>query len=565
MTPSQPSDRPPPRPPGPPPLPPAPPVSPAGRSPPPLTPAPAAPSHGPAPVVVVASADRKPAARGTAAATFLFAGLGAAVVAGVVLFLIARRPDSPADLRNSAEPVPADVGPPAFAGRSAEPHPEGAAATPAGETASPQALFEAVQERLAASGYQPIASLDPTSPRAQEAELVEVGDLPISVAFPSEPLGTTPEANILCLPDGPGRWRLEMRTSLGTSRVAGELLVRDGVLVATLPARTPDNDLARAAVAAGLVRVALQGQPALYAHVQLRRTVELLPLVFRGLGFDPAVAAAVGELPAADAAGGAVLAVDLPPSPWPCWPDLQGRCGNATGLVSLMERGTPLVAGDPAPTTWTVDWVSPAAPDGPFLESEFALEPGQPPLRKTVVRLVTARVPADWRTYRRFGRFDPEDDRAEGLVPTVARLRAELAGLPPAEGTVSAEAMAAYAKLLIRLRRPANADALTAPLVFAAPEFANRRLPLDRWAAALRLEYDRGDATARAPLTMLLEELEALPAGKRLAAEVVAGLGSGAAEFTGRLETRFPSLGAAVVIATVGPKPAAPADTPPRP
>jgi len=571
MTPPSPSDRPPPRPPGPPPLRPAPPaLRPMGSTPPRLSPEGEASTREPAPVVVIDAADRNTGRSTPPKAAPLFAGLAAAVVAALVLIFLqfgrsTGLPESaevnPATTGSAQRPehgsIPATVSdPPTFAGRSDETLLDGDVLPPRGQPELSQALFQSLWDQLEAAGHQPIASLDATNPREQEAELVEVGDLAIAVSFPTEPLPTTPAAVISCLPTDSGRWRLEMRTSLGMNHAVGGLLVRDGVLVATLPPRTADNEVGRAAVAAGLVRIAAQRQPGGHSHVQLRRTVELLPVVFHGMAFDSAVLPGVEQKPQGGAASRTRRSIAVPASPWPCWPVLRGRCGDAAGLVAVIAEGTPFALRDQVPATWSVAWVSPAAPDGPFLVSQFALEPGQPGLDAAVVRMVVARVPDAWRSYRRFGGLEPEAVQADaGLLPTATRLRAEAAQLPPVEGVVSAEALAEFAKVVVRLRRPEGRAAVTASLVFQSPNLAGRRLPLAEWMVTLRQEFDRGDAIARVPLQMLLEELTALPAGKRLAVEVVAGLGTGAGVFTGRLETRFPSLNAVSVIAKFGAEP----------
>jgi hypothetical protein len=172
------------------------------------------------------------------------------------------------------------------------------------------------------------------------------------------------------------------------------------------------------------------------------------------------------------------------------------------------------------------------------------------------VRLVAASVPEAWQSYRRFGSLDLEPGNVPaGLLPSVARLKADLDRLPSADGLVSADTMAAFAKTITRLQRSEDLSIVTAPLIFQAPGFVGRRQSLADWATALRREFDRGDAGGRAPLGMVLDEIAATPVGKRLAADVVAGLGPGSGEFLGRLETPFPSVAAAVVIAWIGADP----------
>jgi hypothetical protein len=596
MTPTDPPHRRPGQPPGPPPLA-ASSAPPALPSPPPLITGgvPGRVSEPPPAVIVPASpgVSRSRKDRAIDPTPVVLAGLAVVTLAvvGLMLFMpgsrgpggeASNRPGTPIPTIDEVATAAADIAPAstsAHAPPTATPTYGGTPAptvpTQRGELSQPPRVgagpgFAALVERLEAASHQPLVSLNAANPLFQEAALCEVGNLAITVAFPQEPLPEPAAAIITCLPAGQGRWRLELTAAGGVRCDVGGLAVRGGQLVASLPPASLDNQAGRAAVAGALVRIADEADPRHHTHVQLRRAAVQRPLEFPRLAFDPRMA--ISDPSDDQPAKAPRLFLAAPPTPWPCRATLDGKCGQAEATVTVEAEGTPFAGLSGTPTRLTAIWVSPEAPQEPFLKTDFVIEPV--PVTRTAAgfRLTAAELPAVWLSHRRFGSLRrPEGGAAPllpggvppaGLLPATARFVADCGWLLADDGSpVSSEQMTTFAHSLVRTRGEEVPAVVTAKIVFQAPRFAGRRQPLAQWLTELREELEQSRGETAIALRMLVDELVVTSAGKRLAAEVLAGLGPGTAVFTGRIETVFPSLDAAAVILTIG----AATDSPPRP
>lgn len=515
---------------------------------------------------------------------FIVAGLAAVALAVTGLMLVSsssRGPSEQAADRDAGSPAgnqpvetavadlpsaPAPQRPPDAAPTYAGSSPARPPVRPRGipSTTAAAAGFAALVERVEAAAHQPRTSLNAASSLMQEAMLCEVGDVAISVAFPSEPLPDPEAATIACLPEGPRRWRLELTAADGRRCDVGGLAIRDGQLVASLPLASPDNHTGRAAVAAAVIRIADEADPGRFTHVQLRRSAVQQPLVFQRLAFDPRWAAAIGR-PGDDAANPATaprLSLMAPPTPWPCRATLTGKCGQAEAVVTVQEEGAPFAGPSGTPTRLLAAWALPGAAPEPFLETGFVIEPVSSRTRAGL-RLTHATLPALWGSPRRFGSLrEPDREPAQvlpggvppaGLLPPMARLMADCGWLLADDGSpVSNDQMASFARVLVRVHRAENPAVGIALLVFQSPRFAGRSQPLARWLAELREELEQSRGEAAIALRMLLDELAAMAADKRLAAEVLTALGPGTAVIEGRVESYFPSLDAAAVNLRIG-------------
>ena len=450
--------------------------------------------------------------------------------------------------------------------------------------------FATLATAIAERKHLPQFDLDASNPAPREVALCTLFGAEVAVSLPREPFSTDGLESLACVVESPGRaWRFVAKRGTGPGEPVGGAAVKLGRLFVRLDAETPENALARQALAAGVLQIGNGRNPGETTHIQLRKPLALGPIVARRFFFDASL------LPdAQDGQQGFSTLGRMPQSPWPCRADVTGSCGHSLGRVITVDpvARTARASGQRL-VEWTLAWGSVADASEPFVETTLAFGADAGPLQ---LSLAAARLADAWSTPQRLGRFVAAPQAvAPGLLRDVADLAAEVtAGIPTGE-RVPASRMAAFAKAALLPYRSRVPQIVVMPMLFETPRFKGREQSTDAWAAELRqvlaesLSY-RAWASAAAPgsaaaeraaagaaavrdfwdsiranlaanahdheaigICCLLEQLASLPEEKRKAVELVAGLGRGDAVFSGEIVNDFPSLGVQSVLVRFDP------------
>ena len=536
-------------------------------------------------------------ARGSGAGTTLLTVLvGGGIIAGVVYVLLPkmepvtppvavdREPEQPFAGGGPSAPVPA---------ADTDKHSD---ASPAGRQTLNRGprTFVAVQRALAAAKHVPIASLDGTNFEAHEAELCDVGTVPIELTLPAARFPAERPLVLMCVPDattlaaGGQAWQfLAAEPGREPVRIGGAE-VREGRLVARLEPGNPQAMQARHAVSTAVLRIAELERPDQATYVQLRRPQACGPIVVRRL-FSQGVEGYGGAGDPLDAA--------VPPCPWACAVRLTGRCGDLVGPMTGSRPGAIVSSGTMSALQWTTAWA--ATPGTELLASTTltigaARGPmGAPAMLR--VRRGAVRLSESWSSSRRMGRIGGRVG-ARGGIPNAAELENEIGAVSHLtlsqviEGSVSGLQLSLPGILLVarRIVRDELPAGRTAPLEewvndlcgllarrpgyrLWATEQPNRAVPgvviAREYLARLQPAIEAGQADEEeAALCAMIDDLDQLGDEKRAAIALTRSLGTGDAIFTGSLAAEFadfvPGMTARCVLLTFSGEPPAEAFPP---
>lgn len=339
---------------------------------------------------------------------------------------------------------------------------------------------------------------------------------------------------------------------------------------------------AREALATAVLAISDASRPDHQTYVQLCRPLERQAIHMKGFFFDEA-------LRLAESSGGEPLErIAVPANPWPVELWLEGRC-DASSSSALPHAGRLDGRGDTPACTLRWTWSGAAAE--PFMETTLTLGPGgrlsSRPRLELPLRIASSRVLDPWDSYRRLA--DVEDLTTERpplvVLPDPKDFRIKSARIPQADGASIGE-ITQFAEVVDRYRAqvPGARRALQPYLQKLSPE---ETLPLslwkDRFRAFLRetagfrawaatagapgqtdpvghadigaywshlkadLASHRGEA-AEVALCCMLEELEAVPAGKKATKQLLGDVAAGDVSFSGDVAVDFAGIGRSVLV-----------------
>lgn len=509
------------------------------------------------------------------------AALAGCLVAGIIALLVIANDGAGAARRSRVASTPAPR-------HETEPRSDGGMRHPA-----PGAITDlaGIGAELQAQHHRPLEGLDGADPRRQHAVLCAVGDVPIALRLPADQVRLLPDGPpsvLACRPDGDAAWTFVSVTA-GRERRCGGAAVERGMLTAWLDAReaaTGEGHVeqwrAREALAGAVLAVSVAGQAAHETHVQLGRPLEHGPIHVRRFFCDESL-----RLDEADG-GKPLLRVEAPASPWSVDLRLDGTCGRAS--ASSSSGAGPLEPGA-EPALCTLRWEWAGAAGEPFMETALALGPAGPLASRArldlPLRLTRSRVLEPWDSYRRLADvLHTGQQRLDMAVLPPPRAFAEVVSvrIPRDDGT-SIGVLSRFADVVWRYREqvPDAHKALHAALKELGAE---ESLPLSMWkqrlAEQLRktpgfrawresadgrrgLAAGESDTAAywshlksdlaahrneptEVGLGCLLEELDAVPGGKRLAESLLENIGAGDATFSGDLGVTFAGIGRSVLV-----------------
>jgi hypothetical protein len=454
--------------------------------------------------------------------------------------------------------------------------------------------FAAVQRALAAAKHLPFASLDGTNLDAHEAELCDVGTVPIDLALPAARFPAERPLVLMCVPDattlaaGGQAWQfLAAEPGQEPVRIGGAE-VREGRLVARLEPGNPQAMQARHAVSTAVLRIAERERPDQATYVQLRRPQASGPIVVRRLlsGGGEGYGGAGDPLDAA-----------VPPCPWACAVRLTGRCGDLVGPMPGSRPGAIVSSGTMAAVQWTTAWA--ATPGTELLASTtLAISGARGPRGAPAmlrVRRGDVRLSESWSSSRRLGRIGGRVG-ARGGVPDAVELETDIGSVSHLtltqiiEGSVSGLQLSLpgvllVARRIVRDEMPAGRTATLEDWVNDLCGLLARRPGYQLWATgqtertvpgvAIAREYfarlqpaiEAGQANEEeAALCAMIDDLDRLGDEKRAAIALARSLGTGDATFTGSLAAEFadfvPGMTARCVLLTFAGEPAAAAAFP---
>jgi hypothetical protein len=453
------------------------------------------------------------------------------------------------------------------------------------------ANFAAISTELDHNRHFPLQGLDGGDPRRQHVELCTVGDVPLSLRMPAEKvqlLSEGPTSMLECRPDGDQSWTFVSVTA-GRDRPCGGAAVQRGMLMAWLDARDSVNVQghdeqwrAREAVAGAVIAIAPADRSGHETYVQLGRPIEYAPLRVGRFFFDEEL-----RLKASDG-GKPLLYVEAANSPWMVDLWLEGTCGTTSSTAAPHAgRIQPGVE----PPACTLRWAWANATGEPFMESTLTLGPGGPLSSRMRFNLPlwlsTSRVLDPWDSYRRLGDVLDAGQERPGLVVLPEQHGFAEVGQArvPRSDSAGITVIKQFADVVRRFRGqvPGAPRALNDCLQKLSTE---ESLPLAMWKDRFRellwetpgfrawqasaegrraveagqpettaywshlkadLAAHRNEATEVA-LCCMLEELDAVPDGKRAARQLLQDLGAGEATFSGDLGTTFAGIGRSVLV-----------------
>lgn len=573
-----------------------PPIQGGAAHPPPLRPATVLP---PQPVAGTPAPVPTRPRRGSGAGTTLLTVLvGGGLIAGVVYVLLPKmEPVTPpvAVDQEPAQPPFAGVEPqvsPPVADTEMKPD---AASGRMPESKTRPRTFAAVQRALTAAKHLPFASLDGTNFDAHEADLCDLGTVPIDLALPTARFPAERPLVLMCVPDAPTlagggqAWQfLAAEPGQEPVRIGGAE-VREGRLVARLEPGNPQAMQARHAVSTAVLRIAERERPDQATYVQLRRPQACGPIVVRRL--------LSGEREGYGGAGDPLDAA-VPPCPWACAVRLTGRCGDLVGPMTGSRPGAIVSAGTMSAVQWTTAWA--ATPGTELLASTtLAISGARGPRGAPAmlrVRRGDVRLSESWSSSRRMGRIGGRIG-ARGGIPDAVELETEIGAVSHLtlsqliEGSVSGlqaslSGILTVARRIVRDELPAGRTATLEEWVNDLCGLLARRPEYQMWATgqtdrtapgvAIAREYfarlqpaiEAGQANEEeAALCAMIDDLDRLGDEKRAAIALARSLGTGDATFTGSLAAEFadfvPGMTARCVLLTFAGEPAAAAAFPP--
>lgn len=582
-------------------------LPPAGRAgPPPIQggaphPPPLLPTPLPAPQSMAgtaASGNTRPMRGSGAGTTLLTVLLGGGIIGGLVYVLLPKmEPVAPpvvVDVEPAPKPFAGVERPVPVPGADAGKMPD--AAPPAMPT--PNKLprtFAAVQKALAAAGHVPGAALDGMNLDAHEAELCDVGDVPIDVALPAARFPADRPLVLMCVPDatvlaaGGQAWQfLAAEPGREPVRIGGAE-VREGRLVARLEPASPQTMQARHAVSTAVLRIAERGRSDQATYVQLRRPRECGPIVVRRL--------LSGRIEAYGGPGDQ-LDAPVPPCPWACTARLVGRCGDLVGPMAGGRPGAIVSSGSMPAVQWTTAWLE-APGTEPLASTTLTIGGLRGPMGAPTmlrVRRGSVRLNEPWSSPRRLGRIGGRVG-AGGGIPGAAELEAEIGAVSHLTLSQISESSVSGLQLslpgILPVARRIVRDELPAGRTAALEEWVNdlcgllaKRPGYRLWAtgrpdrtapgvttvreylARLQPAIEAGQADEEeAALCAMIDDLDRLGGEKRAAIAMAHGLGAGDATFTGSLAAEFadfvPGMAARCVLLTFTGEPSATAAFPP--
>ena len=462
-----------------------------------------------------------------------------------------------------------------------------------GRRAAPAAVshFAAIGTELQHNRHLPLQGLDGGDPRRQRGELCTVGNVPISLRLPAEKVQLLPDGppSVLeCRPDGDQSWTFVSVTA-GRDRRCGGAAVERGMLTAWIDVRESvtvpghvEQWRAREALASTVIAISAAGHEGQDTHVQLGRPVEHGPLHVKRFFFDEALRVD------ASAGGKPLLHVEVPVSPWVVDLRLDGTCGSSSSSAS--PHAGRLQPGAEPPGC-TLLWAWAGATGQPFMETTLTLGPSGPlssgERLELPFRLTSSRVLDPWDSYRRLADVQNAGQERSGLavLPEPHAFADVVQARVPQADRAGIGAIAQFADVVrrYRLQVPGAPRALHECLQKLSPEEA---LPLAMWKDRFRellretpgyrawqasadgrreiadghadtsaywshlqadLAAHREEATEVA-LCCMLEELDAVPDGKRAAQQLLKDIGAGDAAFSGDLGASFPGIGRSVLV-----------------
>jgi hypothetical protein len=339
---------------------------------------------------------------------------------------------------------------------------------------------------------------------------------------------------------------------------------------------------AREALATAVVSISAADQSGHETYVQMGRPVEYGPLHVKRFFFDEALRLDASK------GGKPLLNVDAPASPWMVDLWLEGTCGPSSSSVSP-HAGK--LQPDAEPPACTLRWARAHATGEPFMETTLTLGPGGPlasSMRLDLpLRLASSRVLDPWDSYRRLADVQDAGQERSGLIvlPEPQAFEEVVQSRVPQAESAGIGTITQFADVVRRYRMqvPAAPRALheclqklsaeeSLPLAMWKDRFGEllRQTPGFRtWRASAEgrraVEAGQPDTTAywshlkadlaahrneatEVALCCMLEELDAVPEGKRAANQLLKDVGGGDAAFSGDLGTSFAGIGRSVLV-----------------